>query len=518
VRGTVRPRAARSRRIRLWQLGAGALVVALTVWGLQRWLFAGGRATGEITATVMRSDLPIVVTERGQLESAKTVTAKCEVEGDSCKIVFLVAEGTHVKKGEPVVRFDSDKIRRAVSEQEIKYQTADGKARAAKEELDVQKNKAESEIAKAELALALAKLDREKYLEGEYKVDVDAKKAAINLAQRELKEAEEKLDGFRNFVKKGFGTPEQLVQKELEVEQKKNSLESNKAKLMVLEKYTRRRQEVELTAKEKDAERELARTHSTAKANIAKAETDYQTSLAVMNLEKQQLERTRAQLDQVEIKAPQDGIVVYEQARFWDPASRIQLGGMCTYQQPVFQLPDLESMQVKVKIHESKVKKIKPGQKAEIRMEAFPGLVLHGTVEKVATLADQENWRGGGAKEFETVLKIDDLPKGGGLKPGFTAEVSIEVNHLSQVLTMPVQAAAQREGKHYAYVQTDAGVERREVTVGENNEKFVEVRGGLSDGETVCLDARARANAEAQAGGNQRSEGGGQKSEGGGKQ
>ena len=86
----------------------------------------------------------------------------------------------------------------------------------------------------------LAKLDREKYLEGEYKVEVDDKKGAINLAERELKEAEEKLEGFRIFVKKGFGTPEQLSQKELEVAQKKNNLERDKAKLMVLEKFTRR--------------------------------------------------------------------------------------------------------------------------------------------------------------------------------------------------------------------------------------------------------------------------------------
>ena len=160
---------------------AHTLVLVLAGWGGQRWLSPGARGAGEITATVTRTDLPIVVTERGQLESAKTVTSKCEVEGESCKIVFLLAEGTHVKKGEVVVRFDSDKIRRGISEQEIKFKTANGKAKAAKEELDVQKNKAETEIAKAELALALAKLDREKYLEGEYKVEVDDKKGAINV-------------------------------------------------------------------------------------------------------------------------------------------------------------------------------------------------------------------------------------------------------------------------------------------------------------------------------------------------
>jgi HlyD family secretion protein len=112
----------------------------------------------------------------------------------------------------------------------------------------------------------------------------------------------------------------------------------------------------------------------------------------------------------------------------------------------------------------------------------------------VATLADQDGgWRGGGAKEFETVLKIDDLPTGIGLKPGFTAEVSIEVNHLPNVLAVPIQAVAEAKGKHYAYVATGEGAQRREVTVGENNEKYVEVRDGLAEGEAVFIDARARA-------------------------
>src|SRR5439155_6296769 len=106
-----------------------------------------------------------------------------------------------------------------------------------------------------------------------------------------------------------------------------------------------------------------------------------------------------------EINAPADGMVVYEQRRYWDPASRVQLGGLVTYQQPIFQLPDLDHMQAKVNIHESKVKKVRAGQKVELRVEAFPGLVLHGTVKKVAPLADSEGpWRRGGAKEFETIL------------------------------------------------------------------------------------------------------------------
>jgi hypothetical protein len=120
-------------------------------------------------------------------------------------------------------------------------------------------------------------------------------------------------------------------------------------------------------------------------------------------------------------------------------------------------------------------------------------------VTKVATLADSETpWNRGGVKEFECIVNIDDLPEGVALKPGYTAEVSIKANLLSNVVVAPIQAVAQHEGKHIAYVLTGGQIERREVVIGENNDKFVEVKEGLTEGEAVCLDARARANAESQ--------------------
>jgi RND family efflux transporter MFP subunit len=473
-------------------------VLAGLGWGASHWLRSAGPDTVEITATAARGDLPIVVTERGELESSKTVIAKCEVEVEQIKIVEILPEGTRVKQGDDVVRLDTDKLKRTLAEQEVKYNTAAGKFEAARQELEVQKNKAETESAKAQLALTLAELDLEKYVQGEYQADVDEKKGAIKLAEKDLQDAEEKSKHYQMFVKKGFGTPEQLRLKELEVEKARYNLERDKAKLDVLEKYTKKRQEAELKFKAEDAKRELVRTKNTGEASIAKAKADLESARVVADLEKEQSERFRKQLGLAVIKAPEDGILVYEQRRYWDPSSRVQVGGMVMYQQPIFQLPELDHMQVKVLIHESKVKKIAEGQKVEVRVDAYTNRVLHGTVKKVATLSDSaDSWRRGGVKEYETIVTIDDLPEDAALKPGMNAEVAVKVNQLSDVLLVPVQAVTEIEGQHFAYVaRPGGGVERREVTVGESNEKFIEVRAGIDAGERVCLDARGRGEAD----------------------
>jgi RND family efflux transporter MFP subunit len=491
------PRSQPRRRGLAWKLPIGIVLFAGSGWAAKQWFWPTQATAIEVTAMAARGDLPIVVTERGELESSKTTTVKCEVEVDAIKIVSVLPEGTRLKKGQEVLRFDADKLTKNLAEQEVKYELADGKYKAAVQELEVQKNKAESETAKAQLALTLADLDLEKYIKGEYQADLDDKKGAINLAEKELQDAKEKLKHYETFVKKGFGTPEQLRLKELEVERAKNNVERDKAKLMVLEKYTKKRQEAELTAKADDAKRELARTKSSGEANIAKAKADLQAAKTVADLEKHQLERVRKQLEFAVVKAPEDGILVYAQARVWDPNSRIQIGGMVSFQQPLFHLPELDRMQVKVRVHESKVKKLKVDQKAEIRVEAYQNKVMHGTVKSVATLADSEYaWRRGGVKEYETIVTIDDLPSDAALKPGMTAEVSIKVNHFSDVIRVPVQAITEIEGQHFAYVVGPAGVERREVTVGESNEKYVQIATGMEEGERVSLDARARGAAE----------------------
>src|SRR5262249_23929727 len=158
--------------------------------------------------------------------------------------------------------------------------------------------------------------------------------------------------------------------------------------------------------------------------------------------------------------------------RWWDQTGRIQPGAIVYNQQNLFSLPDLDKMQVKVKIHEAMVKKISKDLKTEIRVESLADMVLHGTVVKIETLADSRGyWDEGGVKEYVTVVRIDDLPAEAGLKPGMTAEVKILIRELSNVLTVPVQAIAQKEKTRFAYIVGARGVERREVTVGENNDK-----------------------------------------------
>ena len=72
-----------------------------------------------------------------------------------------------------------------------------------------------------------------------------------------------------------------------------------------------------------------------------------------------------------------------------------------------------------------------------------------------------------------------------------TAVVEIHVDHLKDVLTVPVQAIVQIQGQNWLYVEAGGGVERRDIQLGRTNDKFVEIKSGLAAGERVVLNPMA---------------------------
>jgi HlyD family secretion protein len=476
-------------------LGLAAIVAGAGWYAKEKGYFAP-KSEPVLSAPVKLGELVVNVTERGELESSQSLQVNCEIEGGG-KLVTILPEGTKVTKGQEVARFDIDALSKAISLQEVKCEQAAGKIKTAQGELEVQKNKADSEIAKADLALVLANLDLKSYKEGEYDVELAKREGARDNAEKDLKDAKDSLEFTRSLVKKGLAQPLQLRALELKVSATELIVKQQSSDITVLKKFTYERKTTELDAKAKEAFRELDRTKKSQEAATEKVAGELAAAKKTAELENQELTRLQAQLDKCIVKAPGDGIVIYFNERYWDPSSQVRAGATLHFQQPIFTLPDLNQMKVKLKIHESVVKKVLPGMTASMQVEALRNQVLHGKVLTVASVAQSDGgWRGGGVKEYQTEVSITDLPSEAGLRPGMSADVKILVKTIRDALSVPVQAVTESDGKHIAYVVKDGNVERRLVEVGDNNEQLIQVKQGLQEGELVALDARLRAAAE----------------------
>src|SRR5262249_3206867 len=140
------------------------------------------------------------------LESSATIDGICELIGYQNKIIQLVPEGTRVGKGDVVCRFDSGEIDKNVAQQEIRVKQIASRIETSRQEVEIARNRGESEIIAAEVELKLAELDLRMYQKGTYKADTEKIQGNIGDMSKKLQEAEHRLEQTKILVKKGFKT------------------------------------------------------------------------------------------------------------------------------------------------------------------------------------------------------------------------------------------------------------------------------------------------------------------------
>src|SRR5690606_13517084 len=137
-----------------------------------------------------RAPFRIAVTERGQLDSLRNATLVSSVEGTTT-IISIVPAGTHVKAGDLVCELDASIQIDKEKQQQILVTQAAAERKKAEENVEIQKRQNESDIAAAELAKELAKLDHEKYKQGEARQLENELSGLAEVAREELARAAE---------------------------------------------------------------------------------------------------------------------------------------------------------------------------------------------------------------------------------------------------------------------------------------------------------------------------------------
>ena len=164
----------------------------------------------------------------------------------------------------------------------------------------------------------------------------------------------------------------------------------------------------------------------------------------------------------------------------------IREGARVRERQAIITIPDMRHMAVKVRIHESQVKRVKRGMPVEILVDAEPDRPLTGEVESVGVLPDSENRRfNPDQKVYRTSIKMAGLQEW--VKPGMAAQARIVIRVLPEVVMIPVQAVFNHAGHTFCCVQGASGSELRPVQVEDYNNRFAAIASGVDEGEVVYL-------------------------------
>jgi HlyD family secretion protein len=256
----------------------------------------------------------------------------------------------------------------------------------------------------------------------------------------------------------------------------------------------------------------------TARTTARQAEAGLKSARAQLAQARAAVNQSRVNLGHATITAPVDGIVV---SRNVDVGQTVA----ASMQAPtLFVLAeDLARMQVNASVDESDIGQIQPGQQVAFQVDAYPEQVFTGSVRQVRLDPVVEQ----NVVSYVTVIDVPNPELK--LKPGMTANVSVEIARADDALRVPNAALRFRpdpevlqamgrpqarggngqraarpadRSRHSVWVLTEAGLRRTAVQTGINDGTTTAITGGdLREGARVVTGVAATGTTAARSGG-----------------
>jgi RND family efflux transporter MFP subunit len=255
-----------------------------------------------------------------------------------------------------------------------------------------------------------------------------------------------------------------------------------------------RRNLAEIEVRLAEAERNLTRNEALVQQQLI-SQTALDASKAEVNALAARLAALQAQVkvaesglqmrqidfDDLEVKAPFDGVVISKNAQPGEMISPMSSGGFT--RTGIATIVDMDSREIEVDVNEAYINRVKPDQRVEATLDAYPDAPLSARVTNIVPTADRTK------ATVRVRIGFDQLD------PRILPDMGIKVRFLDDTPAPAANAgprirvpagAVQRDGDaSYVWVVSDGRVERRAVTVGAESEGTVEVRAGVSDGDEL---------------------------------
>ena len=218
-----------------------------------------------------------------------------------------------------------------------------------------------------------------------------------------------------------------------------------------------------------------------AKSDLDTSETNYLSAIAQIKVAEAQVQQAQAALDSAAINlkytkilSPVNGTVISRNIDIGQTvAASFQTPTLFTIAQ------DLTKMQIDTSVDEADIGKVKAGQKAAFTVDAYPESPFTGKVSIVRNAPITVS----NVVTYNAVIVVDNT--GLKLKPGMTANVSIETESRQNVLRIP-NAALRFKPATSAATHDQKGAKGPKgpgIWILENNQpKSVKITTGISDG------------------------------------
>jgi RND family efflux transporter MFP subunit len=221
----------------------------------------------------------------------------------------------------------------------------------------------------------------------------------------------------------------------------------------------------------------------TSRAEVNALAARLAASQAQVKVSESSLAMKRNDFNDLDVRAPFTGVVISKDAQPGEMISPMSAGGGFT-RTGIATIVDMESREVEVDVNEAYINRVKPNQRVEATLDAYPDAPLAAHVINIVPTADRTK---------ATVRVRIGFDK---LEPQILPDMGIKVRFLDDQPVQPVANAGPRirvpavavqkvDDEAFVWVVSEERVERRAVTIGPESEGTIEIRAGVNSGDEL---------------------------------
>ncbi|MFZ5651666.1 MAG: efflux RND transporter periplasmic adaptor subunit [Bacillota bacterium] len=237
-------------------------------------------------------------------------------------------------------------------------------------------------------------------------------------------------------------------------------------------------EEARLGCQNREADLKSARASFDARASDPVRQNEIKGLEAQVTSARAQYEKAQKQYGRTNVRAEMDGMVF---------SVEVSEGDQTVSRTRILTLGNPDRLEVTASISEGDSGRLVVGQRAEVKAAALPGSKYRGTLTMVAPGAViRNNERGGFSIEIPVHVRVEG--DAAGLRPGYTADVSIITVEKRTALAVPYESVVEKDGKKYVLVIENGRAKETKIKTGLNTEIYTEVLEGLGEGDKVIVN------------------------------
>jgi multidrug efflux pump subunit AcrA (membrane-fusion protein) len=157
----------------------------------------------------------------------------------------------------------------------------------------------------------------------------------------------------------------------------------------------------------------------------------------------------------------------------------VDRGALVGTSTPILRIVAMDRVKVVIQVVERELARLRSKATADINVDAYGDEVFTGKVTAISPTVDPES------RTADVEVQVDNTDHR--LKPGMFARVDLTVERRDKALLVPKDSLLRESGPPRVFVLDGGKASLREITLGLEGEEYVEVVGGLQEGEEVIL-------------------------------